>query len=644
MTDEIVILLFLVQLIVFVSWLVNLQDKVEQLRKQLNTLLPAPQQSPVQETAPTPVVPAAAQTQPVAAPQTPAEPINWVNIFSWIGGFTLLLGIAFWIKYALENNLISPATRIVSSLVLGLILWGTGAWMNSKKSRTTAVTLCASGLCIHYIAYFSAYYFYDMLQLPVAFGLMALVAVGAFATAAWKKAPYINILAQLIGFLTPFLFSTAEPNLVFFFAYTAFIACAASAASVWCKWEKQLNLCAVFTGICLLSSFVHLHAADIHTLFGFSVVFCVIFAACAWLSSYATPFVIAAGTHALALLLYFCLLIGGHTNAPQALPFITWNCVSLFVFALPVLGIKKKFWTMRPCWAAAALVGLVSGFCAYQTLVQTQAAGQGGCLFALAVLYGMATYYIYGQENPQSELQRFRLAWFGAVACFFLTYALAVLLENEVLTIALALEGCALIWLSTKLRFDKAAALGKWLLISTAVRLLINPEILSYHASGIKILNWILYTYFICGAAMFTAAKLWETKDDAKTVRFLQFLGGVLWFALINLEIADIFTEPGKCLDLNFISPARAAAAYTIVWMICAAGCLFASLKKKSAGLKKSGLVLAGLVLFKLFLFDIWGLPTGARVVVLISVAALLIGVSYLYQQLKKGEPPDLVD
>ena len=653
MEIEILTALVLIQLIVFISWLISLQDQVSKLREQVGKGVLFPQQpsqatvtpSPAEQPANViPEQPTAVMQPGLPAEKTEKEPTNWVSVFSWIGGFTLLLGIAFWIKYALENNLISPATRIVSSLAVGFILWGVGAWMKKENSRTTAATLCASGLCIHYIAYFSAYYFYHMIQLPVAFGLMALVALGAFATAAWKKAPYINVLAQIIGFLTPFLFSSSEPNFIFFFTYTFFIACAASAASIWCKWEKQLNLCAVFTGICLLISFVHLSAGNIHTVFTFSFACCVLFGIGTWLTANGTPFVLAAAANMLAQLIYLCTFIGSSHNDPYATGFIIWNCASLFFFALPVFGIKGKFWTLRTMWAAAALVGLTSGFCAYQTLVQIDAAGQGGCLLAFAVLYGIATYYIYEQEGDESEIQRFRLMWFGAVALFFLTYALAVLLDNEVLTIALALEGCALVWLNTKLHFDKAAKLGKWLLVITAIRLLLNPEIVSYHASNIKILNWILYTYFVCGAAMFTAAKLWEPKENKSTIHFLQVLGGILWFALINLEIADFFTDPGANLNIDLISPARAAATYTIVWMICAAGCLFASLQKKSAGLKKAGLILSGMVLGKLFLCDIWKLPTGARILVLISVAGLLIGISYLYQQLKKGIPPDLVD
>src|SRR5205823_7846567 len=82
------------------------------------------------------------------------------------------------------------------------------------------------------------------------------------------------------------------------------------------------------------------------------------------------------------------------------------------------------------------------------------------------------------------------------------------------------------------------------LLATTFVRLTLNPAVLTYHARGaMPILNWYLYTYVLCTAALFVAAKL----TDADTVLWRRLAGGfasagtVLLFLLLNIEIADFY-------------------------------------------------------------------------------------------------------
>ncbi len=148
-----------------------------------------------------------AKPQSSPEPQPPKEPISFVQIFSWIGGFILLLGIIFWIKYALENNIISPDMRVALGTIAGIIMWAAGAFLLKKPEvKTTADTLCACGLCTCYSAFFAAYYFYHLAPASITFILLSIVALASFATAVWKNAQYLGVLAQIIGFVTPYLF------------------------------------------------------------------------------------------------------------------------------------------------------------------------------------------------------------------------------------------------------------------------------------------------------------------------------------------------------------------------------------------------------------------------------------------------------
>ena len=164
-----------------------------------------------------------------------------VKTLSWIGGFTLFLGVVFWIKYSIENNLISPAMRVVLSASLGVLLLAAGLIIKRPNLKTTADTLSGVGLTILYAAVYGAYIFYQLLGASGAFILMACIAFLSFGVAIWKQAKYVGFLAQVISFITPFLLSVGSDNALFFFTYVACINIAAAAAMLYaaCAWKPQ---------------------------------------------------------------------------------------------------------------------------------------------------------------------------------------------------------------------------------------------------------------------------------------------------------------------------------------------------------------------------------------------------------------------
>lgn len=261
-------------------WLMTLQlqlsrlsDKIDLLLKEKNKSAPA-QETPDEEVPPAPAVTSVQEEpkpepvmnatisraeesvpQPAPAEKTkePEKPISFVELFSWVGGFILLLGVLFWIKYALENNLISPVMRIMLGTATGIGMWIAGAALRKPNVKTTSDTLCACGLCICYAVWFAAYYFYHMTSPAVTFILLALVAMASFATAVWKNAQYIGVLAQLVGFVTPFLFPSDSPRIWFLLLYVAIINVAAVAAALKRNWTHQLFTGLIFTFLCFLA-------------------------------------------------------------------------------------------------------------------------------------------------------------------------------------------------------------------------------------------------------------------------------------------------------------------------------------------------------------------------------------------------------
>ena len=133
---------------------------------------------------------------------------------------------------------------------------------------------------------------------------------------------------------------------------------------------------------------------------------------------------------------------------------------------------------------------------------------------------------------------------------------------------------------------------------------------------------------------MFAAAKGWTQPETGHTRALLQGLGGLILFALLNIEIAVAYSNRG-ILHFDFFGEVSAAAAYTLAWALSGALCLCFALKQKGNWLTKSGLILIGVALAKLFLCDVWKLSLGARIITLIGVALVLLAMSFLYQQVR---------
>ncbi len=81
--------------------------------------------------------------------------INWeqfmgAKLFAWIGGLALFLGVAFFVKYSFDHNLIPPATRAAIGFAAGLGLLGGGMAMKRKETAVTAQTLSSTGVLVLY--------------------------------------------------------------------------------------------------------------------------------------------------------------------------------------------------------------------------------------------------------------------------------------------------------------------------------------------------------------------------------------------------------------------------------------------------------------------------------------------------------------
>ena len=190
----------------------------------------------------------------IAAPRRP--PINWeqfmgAKLFAWIGGLALFLGVAFFVKYSFEHNLIPPELRVAIGFVVGVGLLIGGLLLKRKENAVTAQTLCATGVLVLYAVTFAcrSYYHFSFFGLIPTFLLMTVITAVAFLLAVRLNAIVVAVLGIAGGFLTPVLLSTGQDYPLGLFGYVALLDVGLLALAQRQRWNVLPTLGAVGTAL-----------------------------------------------------------------------------------------------------------------------------------------------------------------------------------------------------------------------------------------------------------------------------------------------------------------------------------------------------------------------------------------------------------
>ena len=215
-------------------------------------------------------VPVASETAP-GPPPIPAEllepsapksarpvklPIDWeqfmgAKLFAWIGGLALFLGVAFFVKYSFEHNLIPAELRVAIGFVVGASLVVGGLLLKRQENAVTAQTLCATGVLVLYAVTFAcrAYYHFALFGFVPTFLLMTLITAVAFVLAVRSNAIVVAVLGIAGGFLTPVLLSRGEDNSLGLFGYIALLDIGLLAVAQRQRWNVLPILGAIGTAL-----------------------------------------------------------------------------------------------------------------------------------------------------------------------------------------------------------------------------------------------------------------------------------------------------------------------------------------------------------------------------------------------------------
>jgi len=173
------------------------------------------------------------------------------NLINKIGILILLLGIGIGVKYSIDNNLISPLTRIIMGYVFGLGLIGL-AIRSKKKYHNFSAVLLSGGLATMYFVTYFGYSLYGLIGQPAAFGLMAIFTVAAVASALVYDRQVIAHIGLVGAYGVPFLLSNNSGSYAFLFTYMSIVNAGILGISIKKAWRPILYTSSAFTWLIFL--------------------------------------------------------------------------------------------------------------------------------------------------------------------------------------------------------------------------------------------------------------------------------------------------------------------------------------------------------------------------------------------------------
>jgi len=146
--------------------------------------------------------------------------LGWLNRVAVV---TLIFGVGFLFKYAVDSQWIGPAMRVALGVAAATLSLFLGEWISLRGQKTFARGLTGLGLALLYLSFYAGFAFYHLLPQGTAFLLMCLTTAAAAMLALHYDSQAVALLGLAGGYLTPVLLSTGENQMWILAGYTSML-------------------------------------------------------------------------------------------------------------------------------------------------------------------------------------------------------------------------------------------------------------------------------------------------------------------------------------------------------------------------------------------------------------------------------------
>lgn len=637
-----------------------------------------------------------------ATSETNFEKYIGENLFGKIGILIFIIGIGFFVKYAIDQNWINETARTLMGYAVGagmLVL----AERLHKRYHTFSSLLAGGAFGIYYLITAIAFHYYALFSHTIAFVILCVTTIFMSAVSVLYDRKELAVTALVGGFIAPFIISTDSSSIISLQIYITILNIGMFCLAMYKKWAILPMVSFAFTYIILwgttaLGSFSDSEAVTTYpTLFAFATLFYVIFLlpvvfilrtqygentrlgllgiitansfmyliygdfllqhfeASSDTTAYLAFFIAAVN---LAIHLYLRFRVEGQdtlrnlmlglavTFASMGIPILFSAANVLMVWAAESVLLlwlftkeKNRIYEL----ASAVLLLLTLGALAYYRTTDTFIHDTGDSLFFngafFVTTFVSIAYYVVAvimQFNKELFSDTKRLIAY--TPCNAIAYALgfSILflafrdnfhfhLEQPIseyaslLTANIMLLGGALI---LRKRFEISENKLAYEISLYLAGILFAMTVWNYTAPEGLLLRWLMALVTIAHMAYCMRGQLLVTSNQRNLHIEYSIISTLMWLTLTRLLLIT-FNE------VNF------STAFSLSLGIAAFILMCIGMRYHSKEIRIVSLAEFGIIIGKLILNDVWAMPALGKIIVFISLGALLLILSFLYQKLK---------
>ena len=637
-----------------------------------------------------------------ATSETNFEKYIGENLFGKIGILIFIIGIGFFVKYAIDQNWINETARTLMGYAVGagmLVL----AERLHKRYHTFSSLLAGGAFGIYYLITAIAFHYYALFSHTIAFVILCVTTIFMSAVSVLYDRKELAVTALVGGFIAPFIISTDSSSIISLQIYITILNIGMFCLAMYKKWAILPMVSFAFTYIILwgttaLGSFSDSEAGSTYpTLFAFATLFYVIFLlpvvfilrtqygentrlgllgiitansfmyliygdfllqhfeASSDTTAYLAFFIAAVN---LVIHLYLRFRVEGQdtlrnlmlglavTFATMGIPILFSAANVLMVWAAESVLLlwlftkeKNRIYEL----ASAVLLLLTLGALAYYRTTDTFIHDTGDSLFFngafFVTTFVSIAYYVVAvimQFNKElfSDMKRL----IAYTPCNAIAYALgfSILflafrdnfhfhLEQPIseyaslLTANIMLLGGALI---LRKRFEISENKLAYEISLYLAGILFAMTVWNYNDPEGLLLRWLMALVTIAYMAYCMRGQLLVTSNQRNLHTEYSIISTLMWLTLTRLLLIT-FNE------VNF------STAFSLSLGIAAFILMCIGMRYHSKEIRIVSLAEFGIVIGKLILNDVWAMPALGKIIVFISLGAILLILSFLYQKLK---------
>lgn len=510
----------------------------------------------------------------------------WLNR---IGIIAILIGVAYFLKYAFDNRWIEARGRVTIGLISGIAIVVWSESFRRKGSAAFSYSLKAVGIGILYLSLWAASQYFHLVPASVAFVAMILVTASTITLALTQDAEILAVYAMIGGFSTPVLVSTGQNHEIILFSYVALLDLAILAMVSFKPWRR------IVWGAMLGTAIMYIGWAD------------------QYYDKSERPVTV----------LFASVFFAIFAMVPLLTPLTRsrWHRgYSVTLTLLPLVNAGAFFW---------ALVDMYSS----EVVTLTWYA------LALAAVYLLLSSQFKRRVGSEPDVVKTINLLHVAVAIAFITIAIPLKLDAHWITIGWLIESAVLLFVAVKTKSDLLRIFSGCTLALGVCRLLFIDN---FYTQTL-VFNARFATFLVAIAIMAGIVAAGERYASEREMPFVKLAGIALnLLALIALtreandyfsrHIAELYQQRNMYEASRQLEIAR-DFSFSAIWIIYGAALMVAGFWKRSAFIRWQAMVLVAVTIGKVFLYDSRELQQIYRILSFIALGVMLMAISYAYHR-----------